>query len=210
VGGDFSLADGLTDSSLAVWNGSAWNPIGSKGFNGDVLALTADGKGGVYAGGFFTEVSQITRNRLVHWTGSGYITVASGVDNEVEALATDNSALYAGGWFEQAGNTNTTSLHFGALDGAGADVTNTSYPRISLSVYPNPGRTSKVLLELPSAEYVHLYLENSLGIRVATIADGIHSAGQVEFPFPKNLAAGPYFVKLSSETGVVVKPVIVQ
>ena len=199
VGGVFSKADGLNATALAVWNGNDWNPIGT-GFNREVDALAADGHGGVYAGGGFTMVAGINRGNLVHWNGSSFGTVAGGVDNTVDALATDTIALYAGGWFETAGNSGTVSLHFGALDGAGAGVTASPSSTASWSVYPNPSSASSTIsLDLANPADVRIELFNSLGSRIAMIANGFYPSGPQEFPFDASkLASGIYFLRLTS------------
>ncbi len=152
VGGEFSEVDGQVDTALAVWNNATqqWNPIAVSGFDGIVDALAADGNGGVYVGGEFDVAGlysgPIYYYGLVHWNGSAFVSAGSGVDNEVEALATDETALYAGGWFEAVDNGTITSLHFAALDGAGASVSISPLPDVSsLSIYPNPTSNSSTI-----------------------------------------------------------------
>ena len=200
VGGGFTQVDGQSATALAVWNGNEWNPFGV-GFNGNVLALAGDGSGGVYAGGEFSQVAGVNRGALVHWNGSAFGTVASGVDNTVEALATDTTALYAGGWFQAAGSSNTTSLHFAALDGAGASVTATPSNNATWSVYPNPSSASSTIsVDLAKAGNVRIELFNSLGSRIAIIADGFYPAGGANFSLDAaKLTSGIYFLRLTSD-----------
>ena len=207
VGGEFTEVDGQVDTSLAVWNNATltWNPIGASGFNGPVLALAADGKGGVYAGGNFGEVAQVGRGNLVHWNGSTFGTVASGADNTVEALATDETALYAGGWFEYMDNGTITSLHFAALDGAGASVSISSLPDVaSLSIYPNPtSNSSTISVGLAKSGNIRIEIFNAVGVRVALLADGNYQTGQQEFTLDASkLVSGIYFLRLTND-GVV-------
>ena len=207
VGGAFTKADGQVDTSLAVWNNptQVWNPIGAAGFNGQVNTLAADGKGGVYAGGNFGEVAQVGRGNLVHWNGSSFGTVASGADNTVEALATDESALYAGGWFDAMDNGTITSLHFGALNGAGASVSIPPSANItSLSIFPNPASASSTIsVGLAKAGNVRIEIFNALGSRVALLADGNYQSGQQDFAFDASkLLSGIYFLRLTNN-GVV-------
>ncbi len=200
VGGGFTLADGQVDSALAVWNGSSWNPIGAAGFDGPVYALAGDGKGGVYAGGNFSEVAQVGRGRLVHWNGKTYGTVAAGVDNTVSSLATDSVALYVGGWLTTAGSNQTESLHFAALDGAGVDAVNAPAPiPASLAIYPNPAvNISAVSFTLPKASQVRLELFNAIGTKISTLADVYFSSGDHEFSIgAKGLTPGIYFLRLT-------------
>jgi hypothetical protein len=204
VGGAFTEADGQVDTSLAVWNNTTqeWNPIGAAGFNGPVLTLAADGKGGVYAGGEFSEVAQVGRGRLVHWNGSTFGSVSSGANNTVEALATDETALYAGGWFTAVDNGTITSLHFAALDGAGASVSISPLPDVSsLSIYPNPSsNSSTVSVVLAKAGNIRIEIFNALGTRVALLADGNYQAGQEEFTLDAaKLLSGIYFLRLTND-----------
>ncbi len=202
VGGEFTEADGMTDTSLAVWNNvtQTWNPVGAIGFNGPVLALTPDGNGGVYAGGEFSEVAQVSRGALVHWNGSSFGTVASGVDNTVDALATDETALYAGGWFEEAGSSNTVSLHFAALNGAGAGVSAPAQISPSLSIYPNPASASSMIsFDLAKPADARIELFNALGSNLGTIADGYYVSGNHEIALgDKTLSPGIYFLRLTT------------
>jgi len=204
VGGAFTQVDGMVDSSLAVWNNASqvWNPIGASGFNGSVFALTADGYGGVYAGGQFSEVAQVGRGNLVHWNGSAFGTVASGVDNKVEALATDETALYAGGWFLYSDNGRIRDLHFAALDGAGAGVSNSpSQAGITFSIYPDPASSSSTIsVDLAKSSSVHIEIYNAIGNRVALVADGTYPQGQQTFTFDAGkLQPGIYFLRLTNE-----------
>ncbi len=205
VGGAFTQADGQTCSSLAVWNNAnqEWNPIGGSEFNGYVYSLAADGNGGVYAGGYFNEVDQAVGNNLVQWNGSSFVTVGSGVNNEVESLATDETALYAGGWFQTADNAMVRSLHFGALAGAGASsVSISSLPDVtSLSIYPNPASSSATIsMGLAKAGNIRIEIFNALGVRVALVADGNYQTGQQEFTVDAGkLVSGIYFLRLTND-----------
>jgi type IX secretion system substrate protein len=203
VGGDFTEADGQVDSALAVWNNTSqeWNPIAASGCDGTVYALAADGKGGVYAGGDFSEVAQVNRGNLVHWDGSAFGTVASGVNNTVEALATDSGALYAGGWFTEAGSSSNISLHFGALDGDGVDAVSApiSANNPTESIYPNPViNAATVDISLAQSGPIKLELFNSIGERVSLLADGPFAQGKQSFSLnSKGLPDGLYFLRLT-------------
>jgi hypothetical protein len=154
----------------------------------------------------------VGRGRLVHWNGSTFGTVASGVNNTVVALATDATALYVGGWFESAGSNNTRSLHFAALDGAGASVTTEPEMSASLSIFPNPvSASSTITLELPSTTHVRLELFNALGDRIAIFSDGKFDSGEQSFTFDGHaLPNGLYFLRLMANEHVMSYQVVVE
>ncbi|HWF44842.1 MAG TPA: hypothetical protein VG537_09390, partial [Candidatus Kapabacteria bacterium] len=163
VGGNFTQVDGLPATALADWDGNSWNPIGT-GFDRGVYALAADGNGGVYAGGGFSTVAGATRDHLVHWNGTSFGTVSSGVNNDVNVLATDAVALYVGGWFETAGSSHVTSLHFAALDGAGAAVAQSgNSASSSVSIFPNPA-SDLITVENADGSVLRVSIENVLGV----------------------------------------------
>ncbi len=212
VGGVFTQADGQPATSLAVWNGNDWNPIGT-GFNNGVYALTSDGNGGVYVGGQFTTVAGISRGDLVHWNGSAFGSVSSGVNNTVSALATDASALYAGGWFDEAGSTKITSLHFGALNGAGVSaVALSAQIQPSLSIYPNPASaSSNVSLVLSKPADIRLELFNTLGEKIDMIAGGHYEMGTQNFSLDtRTLSSGIYFLRLTGEGTITTEDFVIE
>lgn len=99
AGGAFTVAGGQLTTGTAVWDGSAWSPLG--GIVGTVFSLQPfdDGNGGgtaLYAGG------QLGGN-IARWNGSSWSTVGSGLNNSVRAMAVfddgNGDALYAGGDF---------------------------------------------------------------------------------------------------------------
>jgi trimeric autotransporter adhesin len=53
VGGDFTMAGGVSATNIAKWDGSSWSALGS-GVNGVVYALAVNGDNDVFVGGAFT------------------------------------------------------------------------------------------------------------------------------------------------------------
>ena len=113
AGGDFSAAAGISAIYIARWDGTSWSPLGS-GMNGAVWALTVfdDGSGGgpaMYAGGGFTQAGGSPASNIARWDGTQWSPLGSGLNGWVSALTVfdDGSgggpALYAGGYFTQAG-----------------------------------------------------------------------------------------------------------
>ncbi len=119
VGGGFTLAGGVTVRNLARWNGSSWSDVGGGLlglFGGSVSALAVhdqDGSGpglpALYIGGFFFSAGTAGTlvSNVVRWNGSSFAALGAGVDNGVNAFEPfddgNGLALYAGGYFSQAG-----------------------------------------------------------------------------------------------------------
>jgi outer membrane protein assembly factor BamB len=100
VGGAFSRIANRTGSAIVV-PGSGGAPV--PGFpevaGGSVTASVADGAGGWYLGGSFTNVGGVARPGLAHVRGDGMLDTAFAPDElgEVRALALAGTVLYAGG-----------------------------------------------------------------------------------------------------------------
>lgn len=120
AGGIFSTAGGVAAQGVAMWNGSAWSPLGS-GMNGMVesLAIFDDGAGGgpaLYAGGSFTIAGDVAANYVARWNGTAWQPLGSGMNWEVRALAAFDDgrgggpALYAAGAFDTAGGVTAHSI----------------------------------------------------------------------------------------------------
>jgi hypothetical protein len=118
IGGQFSSVGGIQANGIAKWNGSVWSAVGSGIFEGVAeLAVFDDGNGpALYAGGPFTHVGTLTATGIAKWNGTAWSALDRGIAGEVYALSSydDGSnggpALYAGGWFQQAGRTVSTYL----------------------------------------------------------------------------------------------------
>jgi hypothetical protein len=127
VGGDFTqLGDGTSANHIAKWNGSSWSTLpsgSSNGVDGKVLALTSDGNGNIYVGGYFTHLSDGTSaNYVAKWNGSSWSTLPSGssngVNSIVRALASDGKGnIYVGGYFTQLGD-GTSANHIAKWNGS--------------------------------------------------------------------------------------------
>jgi len=115
AGGDFSIAGGRLAPGIASWDGTRWSAVGSgmsgtQGHSVQALLVADDGNGpALYAGGAFdTPASNVAK-----WDGSSWSGLGAGVGscfiecNYVSALAVFDDgggpALYAGGFFSQAG-----------------------------------------------------------------------------------------------------------
>jgi hypothetical protein len=101
---------------LARWDGTNWAALGSNGagdgvFNNQVLALTFDTSGNLYAGGAFTNAGgEAQADHLARWNGTNWSALGSnGAGNGslnaiVYAMALDGANLYVGGNFTNVNN----------------------------------------------------------------------------------------------------------
>ena len=77
--------------------------FGVPGANGTVNAVVRVGTS-LYVGGNFTVVGNVAASRVAKWDGTAWSALGTGLNNNVQALATDASGnLYAGGTFTTAG-----------------------------------------------------------------------------------------------------------
>ena len=110
VGGDFTIAGGVSTTNIAKWNGSTWRALNFEGVNGPVGALLAVGND-LYAGGEFTTAGGVSATNIAKWNGSNWSPVGLGINpiitqpyyaGYVGALAMSGSDLYAAGFFTNA------------------------------------------------------------------------------------------------------------
>lgn len=101
VGGRFTEAGGISVKNIVRYDTAkdTWHALGS-GIVGEfvtpVQALAASGNI-VYAGGGFKKAGGVDAHNVAKWDGSAWSALGNGVDGEVQALAVDGQALYAGG-----------------------------------------------------------------------------------------------------------------
>ena len=111
AGGAFTEASGDANIiRVAAWANNTWHPLGT-GILGTVRALTTDDTHGLlYAGGDFTTAGSVIANRVAVWDMGidtwiplQYTTGQRGVGGPVRALTVDDSVVYLGGEFTNAG-----------------------------------------------------------------------------------------------------------
>jgi hypothetical protein len=111
AGGAFTEASGDANIiRVAAWANNTWHPLGT-GILGTVRALATDDTHGLlYAGGDFTTAGSVTANRVAVWDMGidtwiplQYATGQKGVGGPVRALKVDDSVVYLGGDFTNAG-----------------------------------------------------------------------------------------------------------
>lgn len=103
IGGQFTNVAGTSSNYVAMWDGTAWQVLGS-GFNGKVLALTV-WENKIVAGGEFTQAGATPLNYLAYWNGGVWNDLASGTNGPVYALNVWDLKLYVGGNFSTVGGT---------------------------------------------------------------------------------------------------------
>ncbi|MCB0550270.1 MAG: BspA family leucine-rich repeat surface protein [Lewinellaceae bacterium] len=101
VGGEFSMAGGVSARCIARWDGSSWNALGS-GLNSAVRAIAVSGSD-VFVGGDFVMAGGIPASHIAHWDGSSWNALGSGVSSFVHAIAVLGSDVFVGGQFTVAG-----------------------------------------------------------------------------------------------------------
>jgi hypothetical protein len=149
VGGSFTQAGDITANRIARWNGTTWSAFisgfNNNGVNGTVYAIAVS-LGKVYVGGNFSRAGGLLANNIAKWDGSGWSQLGNGLDDVVDAIATndDGSHVYAGGIFKYSGNLmvnqiarwNTYTSSWSALAG-GMTSHNSFYPYVSAITVSN-------------------------------------------------------------------------
>ncbi len=117
AGGAFIVAGGDSVYYAAQWKSGAWFPL-SLGVNGTVYTLAVNGSD-VYAGGAFTgyrhklfisgPVTIVSANHIARWN-IGWSALGAGTTGEVDAIAINDTNIYAGGSFGTAGGVSANSV----------------------------------------------------------------------------------------------------
>ena len=107
TGGDYDTIDGITANNIAVYNQTAWYPLGD-GVNDSVLSVKVGIDGTVYISGVFSQAGNLAiADRMVLWNGysfapiglelAGNATVYTFLPSEIEVdPVTGEYALYLG------------------------------------------------------------------------------------------------------------------
>jgi hypothetical protein len=108
VGGEFTIAGGVTTGHIAKWNGSTWSGLGS-GIGNTVSAMTTydDGSGSrLFVAGTFSMAGGVPASRIASWDGTFWRALGAGVDGTVRALKVYDDgtgpALFVSGEFNLA------------------------------------------------------------------------------------------------------------
>jgi hypothetical protein len=120
-GSELYAAGGFTTpggaSHVAKWNGTSWSALGL-GVNGPVYALAVSGSD-LYVGGVFPMAGGTAAISIAKWNGNSWSALGSGIRSHFEpffgfgdvyALAVSGTNLYAGGWFDTAGDVAASNV----------------------------------------------------------------------------------------------------
>ena len=84
---------------------------GFAGVNLQVNAITMDSAGHLFVGGSFSAAGNTNASRIAMWNGTNWLKLAKGINNDVLSLTTDNTNLYAGGYFTYITNLDNSVIH---------------------------------------------------------------------------------------------------
>lgn len=117
AGGVFGTMGGVSNtSSIARWDGTQWNAMGTgAGNTGSVLALATGADGSLYAAGLFGTMGGVgNTSRISKWNGSAWTALGTGISGggaSVNALVFDSAGnLYAAGSFTTAGGVAVNNI----------------------------------------------------------------------------------------------------
>lgn len=110
--GNFSIVGNPAIKSVAMWDGTQWQPLGT-GFNDSVFEMVVY-KGDLIAGGAFTQASGTPANLIARWNGTAWEPLGNGLSGPsypaARAFAVLGDELVVGGTFTRAGALNTYSI----------------------------------------------------------------------------------------------------
>ena len=105
VGGRFTRRGDVACNNIALWDGSAWHPLGGgmTGYpEGGVTALAVY-QGKLVAAGHFTHADGSTARYIAQWDGVHWAPLGFGLLAAVQALYVFRDELIVAGWFDYAG-----------------------------------------------------------------------------------------------------------
>ncbi len=110
AGGWFNQAGSVQTTSIALWNGTNWQSMGSgvAGGNsptGPTVQAIAVYKNQVFIGGDFSSVNGVKAVDIAVYSSGAWHPVGGGTDGVVQSLAVSGGYLYAGGSFTKAGGS---------------------------------------------------------------------------------------------------------
>jgi hypothetical protein len=109
VGGQFTIAGGVSAIFIAKWNGTTWSAVGS-GTNDWVYSMAVY-NGELYVGGNFTTAGGVSStSNIAKWNGTTWSAVGSIITIPVRSMAVYNGELYVGGYFTTVGGVGASNI----------------------------------------------------------------------------------------------------
>lgn len=118
VGGLFTKASDVSVNSIAKWNGSRWDSLGSgvrdMYGNGVINAIAVSGNE-IYVGGYFIEAGEVSAKNVAKWSGSNWSALSDGVSGfefggTVTSMNSSGSDVFVGGFFTNAGGISAKKI----------------------------------------------------------------------------------------------------
>jgi hypothetical protein len=221
VGGDLAQVNGVAVNGLASFDGATWTPLGlGLGSEAGVQGITSYHGDLVVFGYLYTPdgSSRIARWNGIEWTGFGSGCYDHYLFGGPGPIAVYDDEVYVGGDIDEAGQKDSefiarwsdpasTDVAIGA---AGEGAVSLAAPR------PNPVRGSTTIeYALDRAMTIDLTVYDAAGRVVATLANGSAAAGAHQVSWDSRnrdgdlVAAGLYFVRLTSDGGTVSRKFVV-
>ncbi len=137
VGGQFTIAGGVSAIFIAKWNGTTWSAVGS-GTNDWVYSMAVY-NGELYVGGNFTTAGGVSStSNIAKWNGTTWSAVGSIITIPVRSMAVYNGELYVGGYFTTVGGVGASNIakwNGTAWSAVGSGITGLNNDVISMAVY---------------------------------------------------------------------------
>lgn len=155
IGGSFDLAYNVgVVNYIAKWNGSAWQSVGGGigPVTGTVYSIVFRGSD-MYVGGVFSQAGTTPASAIAKWNGTAWSALGSGASGDpgqsiVLDLGIQCNSLFAGGFFNRAGDKRSDRFARYWMDGlpavtiSTASTTVCSGANVSFTAVPQNGGTS--------------------------------------------------------------------
>jgi hypothetical protein len=167
---------------------------------GNCDGITKDGAGNYY-------ISSWTGNKITRFTNTFTTptTVVTGLTNPADIFYNTLTDTLGN---PNSGTLNNTTYHY---FGSTTAIDESEKNKLKLAVFPNPiGRTAEIKYETSLQGKVLIQLFDLTGKLVNTIADENQGVGKHAVTFDRSAnAAGNYFLKVSTATGVETKKIVI-
>lgn len=199
--GYFTSHDGTTLNSIARWDGTTWQPLGTGVEVGPGLAnrvnCLAVFNGELYAGGYFEFAGGIPARGIAKWNGTSWSevggSITSAFGDEIRDMNVIGNTLYVAGNFTQIGGVNTSDLaswNGTAWQDGGFNI-ELDYGLNSLEFYNNDWYVGSV----GYGDTTHVYQSHLKTGASTPVNEGMHLS---VFPNP---SSGYLFVNFNADTG---------